>query len=274
MRRITLAIVMSMFALPALGQSGGTYDLSWNTIDGGGGISSGCSYVLRSTIGQHDAGDSAGGTFVLRGGFLLAKATIAIPCSATAECADVIDNDGSCQSPPCGPDAVTDDVCLWWSCGGGTCSNNPSQPCDADADCGLGNTCVPAAASTCTSFARVEPSDMGGPFNNCEPDGFCNNADVNQALLCFATVSSCESINIDAGGPFGDCAPDGLCNLFDANHALACFATQNPCSCACNPSPSPSMGPSVVGSTSLTASAYRRDRWYRSTCSQTLRSAH
>ena len=54
----------------ALSQSGGTYDLSWNTIDGGG-ISSatGGAYSLGGTIGQPDAGASSGGAYVLTGGF-------------------------------------------------------------------------------------------------------------------------------------------------------------------------------------------------------------
>ena len=45
------------------------FDLSWHTVDGGGGTSSGGDFVLRGTIGQPDAGDLSGGDFVLRGGF-------------------------------------------------------------------------------------------------------------------------------------------------------------------------------------------------------------
>ncbi len=50
-------------------QSGGQFDLSWSTIDGGGGVSSGGQFQLSGTVGQPDAGTLAGGTFKLEGGF-------------------------------------------------------------------------------------------------------------------------------------------------------------------------------------------------------------
>lgn len=40
---------------PALGQSGGGYDLTWSTLDGGGGTSTGGDYELTGTIGQPEA---------------------------------------------------------------------------------------------------------------------------------------------------------------------------------------------------------------------------
>lgn len=45
------------------------FTLSWSTVDGGGGKSSGGSYSLNGTIGQPDAGSMSGGTFDLAGGF-------------------------------------------------------------------------------------------------------------------------------------------------------------------------------------------------------------
>jgi hypothetical protein len=57
-------------AVVAHAQSGGLYDLSWSTIDGGGGSSSGGPYTLTGTIGQPDAAYSAGGEYELLGGFL------------------------------------------------------------------------------------------------------------------------------------------------------------------------------------------------------------
>lgn len=45
------------------------YDLTWHTIDGGGGTSPGGGYTLSGTIGQPDAGAMSGGDFVLAGGF-------------------------------------------------------------------------------------------------------------------------------------------------------------------------------------------------------------
>jgi hypothetical protein len=51
-------------------QTGGGYDLTWNTIDGGGAtFSIGAGYVLGGTIGQPDAGTLAGAAFTLAGGF-------------------------------------------------------------------------------------------------------------------------------------------------------------------------------------------------------------
>ena len=46
------------------------YDLSWFTIDGGGGTSTGGAFSLSGTIGQPDAGGPmVGGSFSLTGGF-------------------------------------------------------------------------------------------------------------------------------------------------------------------------------------------------------------
>lgn len=45
------------------------FSIPWSTIDGGGGTSTGGSFVLKGTIGQPDAGKSAGGNFALSGGF-------------------------------------------------------------------------------------------------------------------------------------------------------------------------------------------------------------
>jgi hypothetical protein len=47
----------------------GQYEISWSTIDAGGGLSSGGSYVLMGTIGQPDAAWSSGGKYELLGGF-------------------------------------------------------------------------------------------------------------------------------------------------------------------------------------------------------------
>jgi hypothetical protein len=45
------------------------YSITWQTIDGGGGRSSGGQYVLTGTIGQPDAAYSEGGDYELLGGF-------------------------------------------------------------------------------------------------------------------------------------------------------------------------------------------------------------
>ncbi|MDH4238509.1 MAG: hypothetical protein OEW48_02995 [Phycisphaerae bacterium] len=63
-RRILLFALLFM-VIPAFGD----YGLSWYTIDGGGGQSSGGPYTLTGTIGQPDAAYSAGGNYELLGGF-------------------------------------------------------------------------------------------------------------------------------------------------------------------------------------------------------------
>ncbi len=51
-------------------QTGGGYDLTWNSIDGGGAtFSTGGGYSLGGTIGQTDAGAASGGVYSLSGGF-------------------------------------------------------------------------------------------------------------------------------------------------------------------------------------------------------------
>ena len=63
-------VALLLLALPVLAQSGGNYDLSWSTVDGGGHtFSSGGSYTLGGTMGQPDAGLLTGGSYTLGGGF-------------------------------------------------------------------------------------------------------------------------------------------------------------------------------------------------------------
>ncbi|NPV08255.1 MAG: hypothetical protein HPY83_09890 [Anaerolineae bacterium] len=53
----------------ALAQTGGPYDLTWHTFDGGGGTTSGGPYALSGTIGQPDAQVMTGDPYTLQGGF-------------------------------------------------------------------------------------------------------------------------------------------------------------------------------------------------------------
>jgi hypothetical protein len=45
------------------------YEIDWHTIDGGGGVSSGGTYIVRGTIAQPDAAYSANDNYELLGGF-------------------------------------------------------------------------------------------------------------------------------------------------------------------------------------------------------------
>ena len=46
-----------------------SYDISWMTMDGGGGTSTGGLFSVSGTIGQPDAGKMSGGNFTVDGGF-------------------------------------------------------------------------------------------------------------------------------------------------------------------------------------------------------------
>ncbi len=67
--RHAIALLLAI-ALPLSAQS---FDLSWHSIDGGGGLAStGGGFDLSGFIGQPDAGAMTGGNFALSGGFLVA----------------------------------------------------------------------------------------------------------------------------------------------------------------------------------------------------------
>jgi hypothetical protein len=77
LKRLLLLLILAALALwlsPARAQTGGIYELSWLTIDGGGatlgsGAASGRAYQTQATIGQPDPGQASGGGYVLKGGF-------------------------------------------------------------------------------------------------------------------------------------------------------------------------------------------------------------
>lgn len=67
---LVAATILLLPAVVALAQSGGPYDLTWNSVDGGGlTFSSGGDYTLGSTTGQPDAGVMKGGDYTIGGGF-------------------------------------------------------------------------------------------------------------------------------------------------------------------------------------------------------------
>jgi hypothetical protein len=67
---IVLTMLFGVLSTTASMQTGGGYDLTWSTIDGGGAMfSTGGSYSLGGTIGQADAGALSGGSYTLTGGF-------------------------------------------------------------------------------------------------------------------------------------------------------------------------------------------------------------
>jgi uncharacterized membrane protein len=70
LRIILTACLVLLAGTVVLAQSGGVYDLSWSTVDAGGGtFSTGGIYSLGGTAGQPDAGQMSGGAYTLGGGF-------------------------------------------------------------------------------------------------------------------------------------------------------------------------------------------------------------
>ncbi|MCZ6834912.1 MAG: hypothetical protein O7G85_03990 [Planctomycetota bacterium] len=67
---MTLALAISSGALGMNFLSGPAFDISWFTMDGGGGLSTGGTFDLQGVIGQPDAGGMRGGIFELAGGWL------------------------------------------------------------------------------------------------------------------------------------------------------------------------------------------------------------
>lgn len=66
---LLLVLVVLLGTSLVIAQTGSSFDLSWSTVDGGGGHSTGGAYVLSGTIGQADAGELRGGDYNLQGGF-------------------------------------------------------------------------------------------------------------------------------------------------------------------------------------------------------------
>jgi hypothetical protein len=79
MRHKTTLLVMLAFAALSVALTVGntsasaplavSYEITWFTIDGGGGESTGGTYTLGGSIGQPDAGVLTGGGYTLSGGF-------------------------------------------------------------------------------------------------------------------------------------------------------------------------------------------------------------
>ena len=80
---LAAALVLLLVATAGVhAQSGGTFELTWFTVDGGGAMAlSGGTFELGGSAGQPDAAAPSGGTFELQGGFW--NPTSAGPLSVT-----------------------------------------------------------------------------------------------------------------------------------------------------------------------------------------------
>jgi len=78
MKKIILFCLMaSAFCLPTRAQQ---YSIDWYKVAGGGGTSTGGTYALSGTIGQHDAGGPmTGGNYSLTGGFWALVSVVQTP---------------------------------------------------------------------------------------------------------------------------------------------------------------------------------------------------
>ncbi len=100
--------------------SGQSYDLSWQTIDGGGAMATtGATWELSGTIGQPDAGSMTGGSWELAGGFWPGAIPTSVPYDS--------DGDG---------DVDLHDYVDFFDCmnGPGVDSDPPCDTFDADGD--------------------------------------------------------------------------------------------------------------------------------------------
>lgn len=91
MRRACIVVIAALAAgqisvVPVCAQTGGSYDLRWNTIDGGGTSSTAAPYGLGATIGQPDAGRQRGGDYGVTGGFWGGIVSSAGPVPCVGDC--------------------------------------------------------------------------------------------------------------------------------------------------------------------------------------------
>jgi hypothetical protein len=189
-------------AAAASGQTGGTYDLSWSKISGGGDtFEAGGAYSLGETSGQPDAGTITGGTFTLKGGFWggVAPACVAVGPSVTAPRSVVINATGV----PASATAVGGATYAWILAGGTIASGQGTSQIQLDAgppgttmalsvDYALGGCTSPSAATRIqVDFLDVPPSDQfhdyvdtlarDGVTAGCGGGNFCRNSGVTRA---------------------------------------------------------------------------------------------
>ncbi len=79
----TLALIMAAVSNPA--QTGGGFDLSWFSVDAGGGLAEGGVYRLAGAIGQPETAGApaSGGTYELTSGFLQDSSFFPVPVTVS-----------------------------------------------------------------------------------------------------------------------------------------------------------------------------------------------
>jgi hypothetical protein len=82
MNKFLLAVLLMLELLAPKASLAQQYSVDWHKIAGGGGTSTGATYTVNGTIGQHDAsGAMSGGNYSLTGGFwsIVAVQTPGVP---------------------------------------------------------------------------------------------------------------------------------------------------------------------------------------------------
>lgn len=129
---------------------------------------------------------------------------------------------------------VTDDAGL----PGDSCSNDSSQSCSADSDCGSGNTCVPGVCSAdlmtpcsldldCGGSCRLTSSALGnGSRDLCSTDADCGMACENEPDRACTTDADCQN-----GGTCGAqfCQAEDVCRIENASEIRYCTGTSTEC---------------------------------------------
>jgi hypothetical protein len=105
MKTTTLLALAGSSALASLAAAQ-PFEISWYTIDGGGGTSTGGTFAVSGTIGQPDAGTLTGGTFEVRGGFWTGASSGTPSCPADFNGDDFVDFFDYADYVTCFEDAI------------------------------------------------------------------------------------------------------------------------------------------------------------------------
>ena len=117
MKRLLVLLSMTLGLIATSPCRAGQLELTWFTIDSGGGLSGGGDYLLDAAIGQPDVGASSGSAFSVTGGFFAPAIAPSISCSGDINASGAVDvgdlieivvNWGLCLDAPCPADPNDD----------------------------------------------------------------------------------------------------------------------------------------------------------------------
>jgi len=98
--RVVVGSLFASLLVGAIGVVYADYAIDWHTIDGGGEMfSTGGTYELGGTIGQHDAGEMTGGTYSLTSGFWFGCVPADCDCDGDVDLHDFVEFQVCFQGP-------------------------------------------------------------------------------------------------------------------------------------------------------------------------------